>query len=196
MDRSVDHDELHNDQQSNRSSYIDPLSSDSSHTQRRPGMPSRASTLGSPGELDRSKGKRTDGPHARSDDLNHTYISESRSMQEDISIANGYLSRFPPSAEPSQQDNASTYSSTLNGSFADSGSGAASGVSDATSKQASSSSTNPGSQAVCGSCQLPLEGPFVRALGDVWHLQCFKCKVCILLQYCLFCKLNDRKLGL
>ena len=30
----------------------------------------------------------------------------------------------------------------------------------------------------CSACGKPMQGPFVRALGAVFHLNCFKCMVC------------------
>lgn len=36
----------------------------------------------------------------------------------------------------------------------------------------------------CSACGKPMQGPFVRALGAVFHLNCFKCMVCHLM--CLF----------
>jgi hypothetical protein len=35
-------------------------------------------------------------------------------------------------------------------------------------------------QRICGKCQKPLMGQFVRALGDTYHLECFTCHVRIL----------------
>lgn len=37
---------------------------------------------------------------------------------------------------------------------------------------------------VCISCNKPLDGQFVRALGGVYHLDCFKCLVRGLLGRC------------
>lgn len=34
------------------------------------------------------------------------------------------------------------------------------------------------SSSLCGSCHLPMSGQFVRALGAIYHLDCFKCHDC------------------
>ena len=43
--------------------------------------------------------------------------------------------------------------------------------------------TNPSSkkeQRVCAQCGEPLTGQFVRALNGTFHLECFRCRVCIM----------------
>lgn len=40
---------------------------------------------------------------------------------------------------------------------------------------------------LCSACGRPLQGAFVRALGTVYHLQCFKCMVSIATSYHMHC---------
>lgn len=39
---------------------------------------------------------------------------------------------------------------------------------------------SPGSSRLCQKCNEPLTGQFVRALGGTFHLECFKCDVCMI----------------
>ncbi|GAA5899433.1 hypothetical protein JCM6882_009115 [Rhodosporidiobolus microsporus] len=43
---------------------------------------------------------------------------------------------------------------------------------------ASGAAGGGGSQALCAKCELPMTGQFVRALGTVYHLDCFRCMDC------------------
>ncbi|OBZ74015.1 hypothetical protein A0H81_06061 [Grifola frondosa] len=47
----------------------------------RPNAPHRASTVGSPRDLDQKRAKSDDHPHARSEDLNHTTYQNGNDLQ-------------------------------------------------------------------------------------------------------------------
>ncbi|KAG7093922.1 hypothetical protein E1B28_007558 [Marasmius oreades] len=87
-------------------------------------------------------------PHSRSDDLSH----------------------YQSSPSPKRNSNSSLHSS-------DSTSSSSSGKPRPPPTTASTTSTSLVS-ASCASCGKPMYGPFVRALGTVFHLNCFKCMDC------------------
>lgn len=43
--------------------------------------------------------------------------------------------------------------------------------------------SSPKTTRICGKCQGPLTGQFVRALGGTFHLDCFKCRVSFVVPY-------------
>ncbi|EJD08197.1 uncharacterized protein FOMMEDRAFT_16660 [Fomitiporia mediterranea MF3/22] len=45
-------------------------------------------------------------------------------------------------------------------------------------RNGNASGASPSATTVCMACSLPMEGAFVRALGNVWHLPCFRCRDC------------------
>ena len=51
--------------------------------------------------------------------------------------------------------------------------------SSALSHGSSSSASTATSMQPCSACGLPMSGQFVRALGSVYHLDCFRCRVCV-----------------
>ena len=164
---------------------------DNVQQQTRPQPPTRSSTVGSPGDFERNrlKGNLDVHPHARSEDLNHS--------SQSYGIGNNGLSGSPTgSPMPSFQSlsrpltpNDSRSSSAHSDHGDDSTLKRLSAIS-LTSGQSSTAASGSGSKAgtslsatstlvmtTCAACSLPLEGAFVRALGNVWHLNCFKCKV-------------------
>lgn len=152
----------------------------------RPTLPTRASTVGTPTELDRKQSSLPYFSHARSEDLGHTTEPSSNTITQG-NPSSAFLSPSRPITPADSRSGASSSSHSESGSGApegsgsrrmSSGSGEDSTTSYANSKAAGSQATsNPSPSTVCSSCSLPLEGAFVRALGNVWHLQCFKCKV-------------------
>ncbi|TDL24068.1 RhoGAP-domain-containing protein [Rickenella mellea] len=153
----------------------------------RPTLPTRASTVGTPTELDRKQSSLPYFSHARSEDLGHTTEPSSNTITQG-NPSSAFLSPSRPITPADSRSGASSSSHSESGSGApegsgsrrmSSGSGEDSTTSYANSKAAGSQATsNPSPSTVCSSCSLPLEGAFVRALGNVWHLQCFKCKDC------------------
>ncbi|KAL0067181.1 Rho-type GTPase activating protein Rga1 [Marasmius tenuissimus] len=87
-------------------------------------------------------------PHSRSDDLSHYQSSPNRNS-----------------------------TSSIHSSRSDSTTSSSSGKPRPPPTTASTTSTNLVS-ASCSSCGKPMQGPFVRALGTVFHLNCFKCMDC------------------
>ncbi|EJD07623.1 RhoGAP-domain-containing protein [Fomitiporia mediterranea MF3/22] len=152
--------------------------------------PARSLTVGTANELDR---KNTPSnydvhPHARSEDLNHgrsDNLALSSSPSGSPMPAFHSLSRpLTPndkgsgasSSNHSEDGSGKADDSTLKRSSVASLSSAPSGVgSKATGNASGASGSAP---TICAACSLPLEGAFVRALGNVWHLPCFKCRDC------------------
>lgn len=120
----------------------------------RPTLPTRASTLGTANELDHIKSQSdTSLPkHSRSEDLNHsaTFVSPSPA--------------FHSSSRPNTPGSGSYQASSEH----------------LDNRPAPSIFTSSSSTLVslCSACGLPMHGAFVRALGTVFHLQCFKCIDC------------------
>ena len=146
----------------------------------RPHMSTRSSTLGSPEEMGRAHSKADYDPpqHARSEDLNHTYHSATlqprRQPHACISIPQPTVNTNDSQTATSSSNHSDHGSSTPSESsptMKRTSTASLSTTPSATSKLPGAPTT------VCAACSLVLEGAFVRALGNVWHLQCFKCKV-------------------
>ncbi|KAF8892087.1 hypothetical protein BD779DRAFT_1510773 [Infundibulicybe gibba] len=157
----------------------------------KPGFPTRSSTYGSP-EPDRNLSANIYIPHARSEDLNHSSASNSRSAG---------FSASSPRPSPAFLSSAGSRPSTPGGSarpLRPSTSGHSdklgrrlSAASLSSTHSSSSSHSNPGkapptassttgslASTICSACGKTMQGPFVRALGAVFHLNCFKCMDC------------------
>ena len=162
-------------------------------SQPRPVAPTRSSTVGTPDELERKQGKPAydTHPHARSEDLNHSqYDTANLGASPSGSAVLGLQPLSRPITPNDSRSGASSSAHSESGGDDStlkrlSATSLSSVPSAANSKIASSVSGVTGSQqqqqqppgTVCAACSLPLEGAFVRALGNVWHLPCFKCKV-------------------
>ncbi|KAL5513234.1 RGA1 [Sanghuangporus vaninii] len=156
----------------------------------KPPPPTRSLTVGTAHELERTNphSNYDSHPHARSEDLNHTYPDNAvSSASPNGSPMRTFQSLSRPltpngnrsgasSSNHSEDGSSRADDSTLKRSSMTSLSSAPSAAGG--SKTASSSAIPPAGSAVCAACSLPLEGAFVRALGNVWHLPCFKCKDC------------------
>ncbi|KAI9440649.1 hypothetical protein H4582DRAFT_2212181 [Lactarius indigo] len=123
----------------------------------RPALPTRASTLGTANEFDHIKSQSDPSlpKHSRSEDLNHSSFVLSvpclplvQSPKHPRTLSGTSLSSQPPHLADSRL---------------------------APSVLSSSSATLV---SLCSACGLPMHGAFVRALGTVFHLQCFKCIDC------------------
>lgn len=173
----------------------------------RPAPPTRSSTVGSPGDLERNRLKNNNDihPHARSEDLNHSsHMYTTHLLTEGLNNNNGLGSSPTGSPMPSFQSlsrpltpndshirsGASSSTHSDHGELGDDPTlkrmSTASLTSGLSSTAASTSNSKGGSSmsttstlvmTTCAACSLPLDGAFVRALGNVWHLGCFKCKV-------------------
>ncbi|KAJ7066728.1 LIM domain-containing protein [Mycena amicta] len=92
--------------------------------------------------------------HARSEDLNHTLTASSPKASRPST----------PSKDLARRTSAGSLSSTHS--------------SNSNPQPPSSVASASLSSASCASCGKPMQGPFVRALGTVFHLNCFKCNDC------------------
>ncbi|KAF7294406.1 LIM-domain-containing protein [Mycena kentingensis (nom. inval.)] len=94
-------------------------------------------------------------PHSRSEDLNHTLSASPKGSRPNT-----------PSKDPTRR----TSAGSLNSAHSSNNSNPNQPPSSVASASLSSAS--------CASCGKPMQGPFVRALGTVFHLNCFKCNDC------------------
>ncbi|KAH7914849.1 hypothetical protein BJ138DRAFT_1123196 [Hygrophoropsis aurantiaca] len=160
----------------------------------RPHFPTRASTLGSTQDLGRNNlaAKHDMAAHAHSEDLNH-----GSSSRYD---GNGMPGSLPPpspaflSASRPTTPNGSNQSNHLPSGYSDERGRRNSIVSHSSAHSGSSSSSSPNkagpmtstssatstniSSSPCTACGNSMQGAFVRALGTVYHLTCFKCMDC------------------
>ncbi|KAH8111025.1 RhoGAP-domain-containing protein [Phellopilus nigrolimitatus] len=162
----------------------------SGRSQPRPHPPTRSSTVGTAKELEKKhlKSSHDNQPHARSEDLNHSRSDNSTlSASPSGSPMPSYQTLSRPLTPNDSRSGASSSNHSENGTgWADdstlkrlSMTSLSSAPSAVGSKAASSvSGAQPPASTTCASCSLSLEGAFVRALGNVWHLPCFKCKDC------------------
>ena len=175
-------------------------SSSSSRANNKPPLPTRSSTVGSPQELERRNGKLDSHAltqHARSEDLNHgsggvstNGMSVYPSIPTQGSPVQAYLSLSRPMTPADGVMLSGALSSSSHSDTGGSGTGeegrvrrlsSTSNVTGTTSKTSTNASQAAIQSTICAACQQQLEGAFVRALGNVWHLPCFKCKVSFLL---------------
>ncbi|KAH9935931.1 RhoGAP-domain-containing protein [Epithele typhae] len=159
----------------------------------RNGPPTRAVTLDSPHDRDqRPPRPGDDRPHARSEDLNHSSSwngHDPQSMNRAMSQSPappfrggsrpgtpGNSQPHPPSSsdhgEPSRPRSRSANSDSSVASDPPTPGGSQRGASTTTHTSSSVASTP------CAACGKAMQGAFVRALGAVYHLQCFKCMDC------------------
>ncbi|KAG8934001.1 hypothetical protein FRC00_012583 [Tulasnella sp. 408] len=91
------------------------------------------------------------------------------SHSDDTHPSSRYYNNITSSSSPHSQGQSYTTSATsINGS-----------PSNANSAWASTTTiTTPAATAFCSACQQPMSGQFVRALGTVFHLDCFRCGDC------------------
>ncbi|KAL0953576.1 hypothetical protein HGRIS_004792 [Hohenbuehelia grisea] len=163
----------------------------------RPNVPTRSSTLGTP-EPDPNLFPKDRIPHPRSEDLNHTGVLNHPSTfipGSSPRTGSNFLhanSRSRPSTPGSQSNRHRAPSSSGNsdeserrlsiGSFSSQHSGASSQSGGTRPPPTVASSTSVSGSGIlssaCSSCGKTMSGPFVRALGTVFHLNCFKCLDC------------------
>ncbi|KAF9462867.1 hypothetical protein BDZ94DRAFT_1309201 [Collybia nuda] len=187
---------LHHIQTQATSHSILPYATPPSNTVRlpdRPNIPTRSSTLGS-SEPDRNLSANTYPTHARSEDLSHgnSYSNNHFSVPLGSSprptpafLASAESSRpsTPPNSKykhPSSSghsEGSGRRTSVASLSSAHSGSSSQSGDSRPPPTTASSTSASL-TLTTCSACGKAMQGPFVRALGTVFHLNCFKCMDC------------------
>ncbi|KAJ6581386.1 hypothetical protein B0H19DRAFT_1114963 [Mycena capillaripes] len=175
-----------------------PLSAPPSSPGRLPdraNMPTRAATVG-PTDGDRPLVAHDMPPHARSEDLNHNSPanisppplagSSPRHSPAFFNPSGGSSSRpsTPAGSSKHNHPSSSGHSDDLTrrtsiASFSSAHSGGSNSSSaGAQAPPASSVASTSLSSASCASCGKPMQGPFVRALGTVFHLNCFKCMDC------------------
>ncbi|KAG8920108.1 hypothetical protein FRC01_000915 [Tulasnella sp. 417] len=143
-------------------------------------------TYGAPGTFGRGAGSSRGGAGGRMEDddmpLNSpnppfANASGSRpssprsnnSHSDDTHPSSRYYNNITSSSSPQSQGQSYTTSSTsINGSPSNINSAWAS----------TTTVTTPAATAYCSACQQPMSGQFVRALGTVFHLDCFRCGDC------------------
>lgn len=156
-------------------------------------VPTRASTLGSAHDLGRSNlSAKHDFPtHARSDDLNHFHLSRHDLNGMPGSLPHpspGFLSasrpptpnspnRTPTSETLSERPRRRSVASQLS-THSDSSSSSAPNKAGGPLTSTSSTTSANLSSSPCSACGNSMQGAFVRALGTVFHLNCFKCLDC------------------
>ncbi|KAG6886221.1 hypothetical protein C0993_010783 [Termitomyces sp. T159_Od127] len=176
--------------QSRQSSRTPPptSSSPSPRQTQRPGAPIRAATYNTH-DHDRIPPPSTHPSHARSEDLNHASSSShtpvlpaSSPRPSPAFLASAASSRpstpgstshrLPSSSGHSNGLGHRTSSTSLASADSESSSQGRPPPTTLSSTSASLTNTN------CSACGKPMQGPFVRALGTVFHLGCFKCGDC------------------
>ncbi|KAI9464264.1 hypothetical protein F5148DRAFT_187508 [Russula earlei] len=146
----------------------------------RPPPPPRASTLGSADELDyKPRSDPSSFKYSRSEDLNHSPAITSSSSPAFLSTSrpNTPGSSSRDRNQPSSSENLGTSAKRRSVASASSRSTSSS----PTESRPPPSATSASSATLvssCSACALPMHGAFVRALGTVYHLQCFKCIDC------------------
>ncbi|KAI9464198.1 hypothetical protein HD554DRAFT_2222214 [Boletus coccyginus] len=154
----------------------------------RPYFPTRASTLGSANDLSRNipSAKQDALPHAHSDDLNHTPSSLPSPFLPAPSPAflaatrpatpnspSRHSARTPTSDYPPDRTRRNSTTSDSSAHSNSSGSNKGGPLTSTSSVTSTTLSSSP-----CSACGLAMQGAFVRALGTVFHLNCFKCLDC------------------
>ncbi|KAF5383736.1 hypothetical protein D9615_003521 [Tricholomella constricta] len=159
----------------------------------RPNVPIRAATLNS-SEPDRNLSTKPYVHLARSEDLNHGGSSGSypsgvsgsspRPSPAFLASASGSRPSTPASSGNHKLPSSSGHSNALDhrtsvasfsSTHSDSSSNSGQGKPPPTTASSTSASLN---LTTCSACGKAMQGPFVRALGTVFHLNCFKCMDC------------------
>ncbi|KZT10069.1 RhoGAP-domain-containing protein [Laetiporus sulphureus 93-53] len=150
--------------------------------------PHRASTVSSPHNQDQRRPRGDDHLHAHSEDLNH-YSSRTpddvAASDQPSSRSQTLLTASRPTTPSSSSNNASSEhshsSKPRRGSIhSDSSLHSDSSIPDGSAPVGTSTTHTSASVAStpCSACGKAMQGAFVRALGTVYHLQCFKCMDC------------------
>ncbi|KAJ8487930.1 hypothetical protein ONZ45_g14153 [Pleurotus djamor] len=175
-----------------RSPYSAPAGT-SGRLPERTNVPTRSSTLGT-SDPDRNQLANDLVPHAKSEDMNHSnyaipatgssprqdnnYLT-ANSRSRPSTPAGTSSNRNGPSSSSGHSDESDRRLSMTSFSSAQSGSSSQSAGPRGPPTTASSTSISVSTSAVassaCASCKKPMAGSFVRALGTVFHLDCFKC---------------------
>ncbi|KAF9453572.1 hypothetical protein P691DRAFT_800196 [Macrolepiota fuliginosa MF-IS2] len=158
----------------------------------RPNVPTRSATLGTP-DPDRNLSSNAWSPQSRSEDLNHSMSSSlltTSHLTTSPRLSPAFLSSAGSSrpSTPGSTQNLKPRSSSGHSDDSDQHLSVTSHVSAHTTsssqshavKQAAVASSTSASLAssTCSACGKVMQGQFVRALGTVFHLNCFKCMDC------------------
>ncbi|KAL1686420.1 hypothetical protein GGG16DRAFT_96883 [Schizophyllum commune] len=171
--------------------YSAPPTGSAGRLPERSQVPTRAQTMGdSQSQPDRTVPMEK---HARSEDLNHSTSSSPLSIPSNTTPAPSNDGTRPSSPTKRRQQTGGSNQSAEEQSAATSRTSLSSERSRSSSEQDTgdgSSSMKPPPTAPssvassslastsCSACGKPMQGPFVRALGTVFHLNCFKCMDC------------------
>ncbi|KAF8631853.1 hypothetical protein AX15_002123 [Amanita polypyramis BW_CC] len=156
----------------------------SRYSERTPGL-TRSSTLGPP-ETDRTIAANVT-PHALSEDLNHSNSSTFLFAGSSPRPSPPFLSSNG-GTRPATPSTAYKYTYPISGGYVDPTTERLSDSIHDTDSSTLVSSNKPSPSTVstsasltsttCFACGKSMQGPFVRALGTVYHLNCFKCLDC------------------
>ncbi|OSX64291.1 hypothetical protein POSPLADRAFT_1045378 [Postia placenta MAD-698-R-SB12] len=170
-----------------RNGLLPSSSSSSANPPERAYLPHRASTFSFPHNVDQRKQRSDDHPHARSEDFNHSTsqsYGDSSSSDQALARPQPFLTASRPSTPGSSSQHTSDYtgsSKTPPGSVHSDSSLYTDNAALSGNAQTASSSTHTSTSIAstpCAACGKAMQGAFVRALGTVYHLQCFKCMDC------------------
>ncbi|TRM60715.1 hypothetical protein BD626DRAFT_503621 [Schizophyllum amplum] len=169
--------------------YSGPTATSVTRLPERTPVPTRAQTLGeSQSQLDRPPPLKD---YSRSEDLNHSSSSSPPSILTGTTLTPSHDSTRSSSPTKRRQetggssqgaDTQSKRTSRTSFSSAHSGASLSSGHGDDNAKPPPPAPSSVASSSLasssCSACGKPMQGPFVRALGTVFHLNCFKCMDC------------------
>lgn len=114
-----------------------------------------------------------DKPQAQASVPTHPASDQGHARPSDLTLTQGYGS----SSRPSSRGGPSSYTDESRlGSSYKSTNYSTSNVSQTSSNNSSPTTSNI---QLCSACGLAMSGQFVRALGSVYHLDCFRCRVCL-----------------
>jgi hypothetical protein len=141
-------------------------------------LPIRASTIGTPDELDRKLPVASDLAYHPASLFGHGSNSQPPSTPSPLGFPTGSSSFGPESAANRPADDISRLLPHSDAPHTISPSGSIDDHALRSPSLSSHSSSAAAPTAICAACRLPVTAQFVRALGTVYHLDCFRCKDC------------------
>ncbi|KAH9945713.1 RhoGAP-domain-containing protein [Amylocystis lapponica] len=157
------------------------------HPSDRANLPTRAATYSSPHNPDQRKANGDDHPHARSEDMNHTFTRNLNDLNASDQPRPAFLTASRPTTpggstnynQSSSLDHSESYKARPGSVHSESSLHSESSTPGGTLAGTSTTHTSTSiASTPCAACGKAMQGAFVRALGTVYHLQCFKCMDC------------------